>query len=433
MKVRNLNVLDINDQNTEEFISGAEHFNVQQIATWREVQAVIAGKKQFLPPDLLLLDVSFDKDDSVKGASIDDAGKIVPIGPILALPFLNMKEVMGFAPYSAHIDNNLLLKFPPFLVAIGLIASKIENEVFGSTHLSKRETDNSLDDFLKRLKRKRAGNPNQALNIALELYRENFLKAIKNDRLLLINSQHLTNTVSNLQDEIEPNSEVEFPSDLGLELLDAQNTPDCISVISLFADQFSWSGRWATEDALDEIYDWIKKATESETPFAKAIRAIEEQDKIEDLKDQRPRIDHIIAEMFPLSREEERREIFRLCILFANVHSLSLHKGQKYVKKEIFDRLGVGVEQNIYLSWFGKRNRSAIPTTNSLPILNISPLSPINNSLDVTEIDCCFLSNGTVLNEADDFLIASYRRRYSDPDKPNSDYFERWVHPYSVR
>ncbi len=446
MKARLLSVLDINDREVDTFVSGkrdASHFKVDKITLWKEAQEVLAGLRRVLPPDLLLLDVSFDKDDDVKGAALDlpneSEDPIVPIGPLLALPFLNTKTVMGFSPYSVHIENPTLKKHPPFLIAMGLIAAKIKGGTFGSTHLSEEERDNKLDTFISDLKG--ASDPIGALKIALELYRNNLLKAIQNKRLLLINSKQIIDAVEEWQENIEKSAdgleEIEVSSELGLEVIDEEGNPDSISLVSLFADHLSWVGRWAGEKAVDEINKWINKAAKSDSPFAKAISAIEEQNKVEESGGERPRIDDKIADLYPHSSEEERREIFRLCVLFANVHSLSLHKGQRYVKREIFGRLGVGVEQNIYLSWFGKRNRKSetSPSTNLLPKLNITPLTPINSSLAVTEINCFFLSNGTVLSEADDYLIKSYRRRYSDPDNPYSDvrFENRWQHPYSVK
>src|SRR5262245_26611462 len=116
---RRLEVLDINDDPGSIIQAGeglGRHFAVSEIKTWTGAQEVLAGRRTMPRPDLLLLDVNFEKDPSVALAAIadsaengqgevdpaarDGASKIVPVGPTLALCFLNQRMVMGFAAYS---------------------------------------------------------------------------------------------------------------------------------------------------------------------------------------------------------------------------------------------------------------------------------------------------------------------------------------------
>lgn len=285
MKSRMLNVLDINDEPSQAFKSGegrAKHFVVDRITTWKEAQRVLAGVIKKDAPDLILLDVSFNKDASVKGTKLDQPGKqgnpIYPVGPFLALPFLNTKLVMGFAPYSAHFEDEYLTKYPPFLVAMGLIAAKMNGSIFGSKYLSLNNEDDTLGTFIEDLKsNKTASNTDTALEIAIELYRNNFFKAIKDKRLSLFKNKEIMESLNELDQRLnQSKGKVKLPSDWGLEVIDSQGNQDCISIVSLFADVLSWN-TWADRNAFDKIYDNIKEAPEDLT--VKAIKAVEKQDE----------------------------------------------------------------------------------------------------------------------------------------------------------
>lgn len=441
MKARMLNVLDINDEPSQAFESGrgrAKHFSVDKIATWKEAQRVLAGQSKRAVPDLLLLDVSFNKDASVKGAILDSPSKhgntIVPVGPFLALPFLSSNVVMGFAPYSAHLGDEYLTKYPPFLVAMGLIAAKMNGSVVGSKYLSHKEGDDKLDAFIENLKTKRAGDTNTALAIAIDLYRKNFLKAIENERLSLFNSDEVTHNLDDLRVKFETSSKkVAIPSDWGLEVVDSQGNQDCVSLLSLFADVLSWN-KWADEEAVEKIYSEVKEAGEHETAFVKAIKAIEKQDKDENEEKGRERIDRVINQMYSRSSPDERREILRLCVLFANVHACSYFNGHSFKREDVYQRLGITTGQRTYTEWFGNRALAHSPSAKNVSELTVEPLPPLNNSPGLSKIlDRYFFTNGTLITNDDDILISKYRGRYSDTNKAASDYLKPgWFRPYKV-
>ena len=70
--IRDLHVLDINDRPEDEFASGvglARYFEVTRINSWTLVQRALATDED-ISPDLILTDVSFDRDTSVQRAII---------------------------------------------------------------------------------------------------------------------------------------------------------------------------------------------------------------------------------------------------------------------------------------------------------------------------------------------------------------------------
>jgi hypothetical protein len=423
MHPRNLNILDINDQKTETFVTGrgnAEHFNVQQIASWFEAQQVLAGFS--IPePDILLLDVSFDKDNEVIGAAIPANNQIVPVGPEIALPFLDAKTVMGFCPYSAHIDNQLLATYPPFLLGMGFIAAKMEGLIFRSKYLSGRKGPGNLDEFLAKLSRTRAGDTNTALLLALVNYRRHFYECIAQKRVVLIRGAELLRALVQLQKKQDvAGKHVEIPIGLGLEFIDFRGRPENIRLVSLFADAVGWNGRLVDGVDLKKILDWIEKITFFDNPLALALEVLDAQDHLERKTGSRPKLVDIIRTNRKLSEQGVRSEVFRLCILFANVHAACTSGTARLQKTLVFERLGTGVEHNTYKSWFGVRKKGEEQNIELLRGLDIPRLAFFNpDHVSVTER--CFLSPGSVVSSRDHSMIEAYRNHYGNSDAPGAD------------
>lgn len=388
---RNLVVLNINDNIVDTFESGigaAKHFIVHPVSSWQQVQLILSGLHSIPPPDVILLDVSFDRDeDMLRGASISEG--IIPVGPTLALPFLFFRPVMAFAPYSAHMNNDKLKQHPPFLVAMGIIAAKMENKIFGSKYLSLNKKDNSLDLFIDNLPA--AGNPVKGLEIALPQYRTNLMKAIIGKRLLVMNSPELINQLQTLEEQVKLQTIViggekviDVPSTLYLEVSDREDNVDRINLVSLFADKLSWVREFISHSGITEMLEWLQEVIEDELAFEKAIEIIKKQDDEEERTEKRPRVDMVIKKLYGSLHESERREIFRLCILFANVHACCINNNGSLVKKEVYIRLGLDGDDgiNTYVSWFGGRSKKSSSLVCSRTI-NVQPLRPFNEKLPI--------------------------------------------------
>lgn len=469
MDIRKLVILNINDRPVVTFVTGknaARHFDVYQVVTWLEVQALLSGQNTPPLPDLLLLDVSFDRDAGLRGAAMQGLDEsldlLVPMGPILALPFLNSRPVMGFAPYSAHMENAHLKQYPPFLVAMGLIAAKMKGGSYTSRHLSRSDENESLDDFVNTLEA--AGSPVKGLEMALPMYRRNLKKAVEQHRVYILNSKELVDTLDGLQVELEQQAEstsggeeelyIDIPEGLHLETIDELDNHDRISLLSLFADALRWTDEIIDVVGINEVLDWLEKVTGLEPSFPKAVAVIRAQDKAQekDPNGRRPRVDCVIQELYGTLGPEGRREVFRLCVLFANVHAWSAKKGISLEKKLVYQRLGFDdtadaerhmngdtsqatppqfykVDQPIYLSWFGARARN---TGDLAPIvarktISVNALAAFDPSRAEGDINRYFLSERTIIKYDDHKLIRKYRELFDEEEG-----YGPWSEPYVV-
>lgn len=450
--MRNLVILNINDQLDAGFRSGegaAKHFEVYDISTWAQVQLILSGRDSISAPDLLLLDISFDKDSDLEGAVMPGAGasidQPVPVGPVLALPFLNSKPVMGFAPYSAHIKKNDLKQYPPFLVPMGLIAAKMSSGIFSSRYLSPDNSDGSLDNFINGLQA--AGNAALGLQVALtgkssdgsDGYRANLKAAVKAGRIMVLNSEDLVSTFERLEETLAfdtPTKDgdvfIEMPADAYLDMIDDQGNKDRIRLISLFADQVNWTGKYIEGKGISIILGWLSDLEGTDPIFQKALRVVERQEEALELTDERPRTDVVIRELYFSLSDPDRREILRLCVLFANVHAWSIQKSLKLVKEDVYQKLGLkkGKGQNTYLDWFGadRSTKRIVKDEVCGDTIIITRLSPLNEALPEGSIDRFFLGKSSIVSEADDVLISRYRRLFAEREG----YDLRWNKPYTV-
>jgi hypothetical protein len=468
--VRNLIILNINDRPVVTFVTGkaaAKHFDVYQVASWEQVQLLLSGQSSVPPPDLLLLDVSFDMDYALRGAAVhgtdNSVDTLVPVGPVLALPFLNSRPVMGFAPYSAHMENAQLKQHPPFLVAMGLIAAKMRGGSFSSRYLSMTEANESLDDFINKLEA--AGNPNKGLEMALPMYRKNIKKAVREGRFFVLNSRALIANFEQLKAELEdrlfdkPDDDqyIDVPAGMHLETIDKLGNHDKISILSLFADKLQWRHAFLDADGVDWIRGWLYKIAEIEPCFTRAVAVIKAQNaaQVEDPCERRPRVDWMIRQLYGDASDDDRREIFRLCVLFANVHAWSVNQGISLERKEVYQRLGFSdtpdtaprktagkvsdskrafynVDQTIYQSWFGARSRTSgnlapIVARNTVSVMALPPIDP---ERPIGDIDRYFLNKGTVISIEDSFLIRNYRKLFEVEEEES---YGSWTEPYKVR
>lgn len=429
MQSRNLVILNIDDQRTHVFTGGkgnARHFDVVQIESWRQTQEVLFAEEE-LRPDMLLIDVSFDKDNGISGGVQSAPGSIegiVPVGPLLALPFLNARTVIEYVPYSAHIDNPHLKQHPFFLLAMGLIVAKSEAGPVQSQYLQLDAADTSLDRHIS--KRTGATNPAMALRQALVGYRDHLERAIDEKRIAFLNPAQLEHDLQRLQRQLDPDSELkrrELGDEFAIELSDRRSS-DKIRLASLFADWLDWQDTTVDAAWIDKVLAWIHDREAS--PYSRALAVIRAQDVEQEHDSPRPRVDQLIKEHFGNLVEDDRHEIFRLCVLFANAHAWALEQGTKQTRQRVYERLGAKVDQNIYHSWFaarGKRRAAKVcPET-----ICVAPLTPFAMPAARGGKQCFFMESGVQIARDDDRLIEQYRR-----DMEDSVCFAEWTKPYQI-
>jgi hypothetical protein len=133
------------------------HLVIAQITSWADAQRIMASGGAIEGADILLVDVSMEKDNDIKKASKKEgSATILPAGPIIALPFIGKRAVMSYMVYSAHMKNPDLQRHPFFLIAMGLIMARTEGLTKGnamlSTHLSTGAGPFQLDKTIEELR-----------------------------------------------------------------------------------------------------------------------------------------------------------------------------------------------------------------------------------------------------------------------------------------
>lgn len=421
---RMLHVLDVNDQPADTLRSGADigtHFVVSSISSWAEAQVILAGERELPRPDILLLDVSFDRDAGVSGASVGRVTRaetfdaIVPVGPTIALCFLNQRLVMGFAPYSAHIKNPTLLKYPPFLVTIGLIAARSEGKVYSSQYLAEGgRSDRSLDSYLTDMAS--IGDPGHGLEVALRQYRCNLQRAIKSKHVTALN---MVSLIMTLEQASAPAGVSRMPPDASLQLA-GDGLADEVSVLSLFADRLNWISDLIDDAVRLEIITWLQECGAPDPALTTAFDLIRGQDNVQEATDNRPRVDEILQHNFGYLSRDDKREVLRLCVLFANVHAWLVEPpgaDGRVSRTVVLNRLGIK-DINTYRSWFGARfNDPSIEVCGNTIRIAPLPQFEINVEHEVTGKNArLFLSPNSLLSEDDDQRVRRYRSAFGSAE-----------------
>jgi hypothetical protein len=425
--IRNLHVLDINDRPVDEFRSGvgeARYFKVTRIPTWKILQRALA-KDEEISPDLILTDVSFDRDTSVQlavipGSTDVDAAiqqAIVPVGPTLALCFLRSRPTVSFAFYSAHMTAPELLSYPPFLVAMGLLAAKAEGRVFLSRHLSNISEAGNLDSYIEGLATFQSRIA--CLEVALQGYRKSITAKLKAGHLRILNSVTLDNWLAPKKEEVERSPDavtrIEIPEDLHLWIWGSGGIQDRISVSSLFADQMQWSNSYIDKPGIALFLEWFGGVCDSDPCWTYAIQIMTIQ------RADSKRLDVVIKEQYADLPNDTLYEVFRLCVLFANIQAWSDERGEASKRKAVYSYLGLNQnQQHTYEEWFAERpeQKGAISgrrkkSSSTVSRLGVPPIPVFNPTFEEGDIGRCFVQRGTALSEDDDRRVEEYRRFFN--------------------
>ncbi len=383
---RKLSVLVLDDQPPAvigQYAGLFRYFETRIIESWTDAQLVLAIEGDVGGADLLLIDVSFDtKDDVAK--SRDRGLPFVPVGPLLALPFIGKRSVLACEIYSGHIKNPELHKHPYFLMAMGLILARVlgSNELSGraltSEHLAtSAKKKGQLDIEVACLAARGPTNAHLALEIGAESYRDRLKEAVTSGKVIVLNAEEVQLAVAAMiKMHSESGQDVPFNDKLCLSVT-GPNGRDSIRVDSLFADVLNREGGWATISTVAEVEQWVGELG-AETCFSRAIRAAEAQDG------------NPVATMLEnayggLLTREQMAETLRLCILFANVWAIDNPDPKFGVKRSsVYEYLAKAkegengkVSPNIYFKWFGERRGSSGGNTVSVRgcFAKLEPLS----------------------------------------------------------
>jgi hypothetical protein len=406
---RLLRVLVIDDRLQDRLLrkSGdfSMHLEIIPIRSWGDAQVLISEDGALGGADILLVDISLEKDPLIaKAASITPHSNLLPVGPLLALPFIGRRAVMACITYSAHLANKHLQSHPFFLLAMGLIAARTEGlggrTPFRSKWLDYDSSIGTLDKIVGEMNTKNPSQVAAALELGIEDYRDRLENMIEQGQIILADRVVLDERLALLIKKAKTKRRVMLDDSLALTLV-GKNWSDRIALRSLFADALNFQETEATIVWLQECRKWLSEWVKSNIERALDIIRLQESAELKDGKIRVPEADKLIEERFgkSLSRAD-LTELLRLVVLFANAYAAFIARSPS--KQTVYEKLGDKdkIDQNRYLQWFGER------TGSSRFRGSFNRLRPLAAGKD--KFERCFLRPGSVIDAADRDAILAY-------------------------
>lgn len=355
---RKLDVLVVDDELTDEFehsLNLREFINIQPIRSWNDVQHCLSMEGELNGADILLVDVSFDKDANIAGAKATNSD-IVPVGPLFALPFVGKRTIISCVVYSGHMASPELRSHPFFLLSMGLILSRISPLTGGKTRqssfLNLRQGTERYDQELLTFSEYPQTTVPRALDTGIEDYRVRLCDAVLAQQIAITNRETL---LAAIREIAIAGSQV--GDELALDIV-GTNWRDRISVRSLFADAFLQQGRLRHSVVAEEITAWLNTLC-CESTFMRALNVIKAQDEEENRLACRPAVSGVIETMYPNLSALDSTEVLRMAVLFANVYAIeSAGPHGRIMKSVVRERLADNFEENSYRDLFGARSRN---------------------------------------------------------------------------
>jgi hypothetical protein len=339
---RKLQLLDIYDFPTEakaqtyrsEF-TYADRLDYVLIPEWAEAVRLISSEgSEFVRADLVAFDISFRDDSSTPNENwsmhFEDNSPVKPIGPLLALPFINHRPIVAMMPYSAHWQHIEQSMDPFFWATMGLLLAKRSQTAF------------HWDDLSARLHQlKTSSNLHIALPKLLKSYRDLLMDRIENEVVQPLPGitkviEFLRKYRSQQKDDREPLNLID--DELCLDLAYSSST-DSIYVGSLFADFFREDDGSCSNEDLKEMILWLRKADRGIAwqAFEVMKRVLDPNISIRGVKDLRDEIRRSI----PNCTDLQIADITRKCVLFAHVEAI--HSCNKATSTEVQNIFGFDV------------------------------------------------------------------------------------------
>jgi len=419
MRIRKLTVLDINDQEVAEFKSGvghATHFEVRRLRTWKDLQRDIGGRSP-CRPDIVLADIDFEKDPSIKGLDdrhFPECTGAKPIGPMLALPYVSSRAIWTYVIYSAHFSSRAkagVMTSPWVLLPLGILLAKTQGATFGSRILEGIDGDAdylTIEEYLKDKPWLAIGDNSSALEEALEAYTGSLAKAITSGHVRVSNSEAIWQYLTSLIEQFDrgADSKIAVDPEIHLELISDSFGVDRIQWLSLCADFVGWSkshvDRAAAENMLDFARglfniddDELSQSAAIDDSFNKTLHAFRFQDEQFNREDQgnlrsgasdirRLPFHEVVSELYGEESHDVRREVLRIGALLANAWACAKNRFESCEWKDIADRLGYSSEANQYRRYFGSSGKSSKVYPRSV---NVHRLDLFFNPDDGTKTD----------------------------------------------
>lgn len=449
---RRLYVLDINDEEDPDFVSQLadkdDHlggfFDGHQLTSWSEVQQDLAGATPS-KPDLLLIDVNFQKDGESKDVDFGLKDGLRPYGPLLALPYLNSRATSGATFYTGNDPKSDAFNNPWVLLALGLIAASQRRRLVASETFYHRqgialpERAHTVEKFRAAVTEGRPTKRTDALIGAMGFYLQSFGAAVGSGIIKVTNAASLKREMDRLiaQLRTEPaGAEVPFPPSLYIQFISESHGIERIFLSSFCADILDFRQAPLTIERAEKISDRLSGYFTPDPIFNDLM------DLIETLhRDELPaweRIDRSILREVPTASVQDRREMMRLAVLMANIEAWAhlAHEGADLsdvqseadvpfgLRRLIHRRLGV--QDNTYRDWLGlprhsnsgssrKPAKSGDKTPRKYAFsqtLKIPRLDPFDGGSSPS----AYLLPGTCLSEEDQVRAKQYLSNVFAPD-----------------
>jgi hypothetical protein len=345
---RKLRIVDVNDQPNPELLPFVRHFEYVNKNCWAAVQDDFAkGKSRFA--DILIVDVSFDKDMGIcVGAAVGDDMQKVPVGPLLALPYAAMRPVWSLAFYSAHLNNQSVIRFPWFLLPMGLLLAGWKRATFQSGVLAngKGADAGSLEQFIEGDGLRQLTGADMAVEEAHENYITELTAAVAEGRVVVRNATQVEEFLDRLQGQLDgrpATHRVPFGDHAHLELCWKDQFVDRIQLVSLCAEHFDWVRDDVNGRALERIRSRVAPLIGgADVLFRNVIRVFDKQNEMQPMLpgELRPPFHAAARHLFGELGGEHLREMLRLAVLLANVEGLAAGKSRMQ-KSVVWARLGL--------------------------------------------------------------------------------------------
>ena len=367
MQPRNLQIMDFIDLDSDEKRIERERFlnevyssfaEFTVVHEWYRAQEILADPGHPVRPDLIMFDISFSEDTSVgpgRWAKFGDRKEdLKPIGAILALPFLNGRDIVSAGPYSTIWGDLQTYPEPMLYTSLGLLLAKVNGGPIAWEDLDSAINSIETHTIIE-----------AALFPAVERYRESLSKGIEDGLVTILPGvSRAINEIENIRcTKAGTPTDLLMNSDTFSLRIRFSYGEDCISLTSLFADLlFEYRDGSIPIELLDRISGWLSTANVLEEEWNSAIEVIKYLGKNIDstleakaVKRSPSPLDRSIFSICGEVDHEELSNMRRICIVLAHVIAAhtAYQSGRSVNKSDVYDILGLSARN--YMDLFGAR------------------------------------------------------------------------------
>lgn len=244
--------------------------DVSVVRSWKAAQERLLNSPT-PGADILLLDVMGEQDATVDGPPdrwpLVGGQDLRPFIPMLALPYIGMRDLVAMVPWSANWRRLLDDPEPMIWVALGLILSKYRGRVLEWSQVS--------DEI-------RAVHAYTSVTMAIEPavaeYRRMLERAIMNNEVsVLPGATQLVGRLTQLRDQAvnSPSGTCPLATEELVVRLQFPSGRDEVFLESLFGDLLEWLRGPVSVGTYDDLIEWFDDKVLFEAEYEAAVRALD--------------------------------------------------------------------------------------------------------------------------------------------------------------